>query len=74
MTEATTTRREPVASRRQPAEVRRVARAARARRAAEREYLDAICAARAAGHSAATIGTAAGVSRQAILKATSPVD
>lgn len=71
---STTAPRTPIASPRAPAEIRRVARAARAKRAAEREYLDALCAARAAGHSAAAIGDAAGVSRQAVLKMTTPAE
>ncbi len=44
--------------------------AAAAKRAAERTYLDALQAARDAGHTGAEIGAAAGTSRQNVLKLT----
>lgn len=50
----------------------RVRRAAEAKRRAELEYRSALQAARDAGHSAGDIAGPAGVTRQAVLKATSP--
>lgn len=53
-----------------PPELRSVKRAAANRATAEAAYRDALIAARKAGISAAAIGEAAGVSRQAVLKMT----
>lgn len=51
-------------------ELRRVARAARAKRRAEDEYREAIVAAFRAGERAVAVAAAAGVSRQMVYKLT----
>jgi hypothetical protein len=51
-------------------ELRRVARAAKAKQRAEHEYREAIVAAREAGERAVAVADAAGVSRQMVYKLT----